>query len=305
MEQATWCEVRQPCVSSRAFNQNYTAVLRLLLLAITTAILSLHTAATEVRTALIPIAAESQVLGAAHRAQIEELLALRDGRDQIEKIDIEDLPGHPQATAAAKAVQTFVLSRVSDPTCVELRTATAAAIVPQTGVRLKVYILEKEQNVKGKDPERILFPEEFQETGVPENVAMGTRFILGDLRFHGNSAVMENPEDSEDLVALIDLLRLREDLIIRIEGHVNGNMGGRYLKKAAKTNPEKVAYENATHLSLARAETIKRCLVAAGIDPERLEVDGRGGRDKRFPNPRNAAEEDANRRIEILVVAEH
>ena len=280
-------------------------MLRSLLLAITATLLTFCTAATAVRTALIPIAAESQVLGATHRSQIEALIALRDGRDQIEKIDIEDLPGHPQATAAAKAVQTFVMSRVNDPTCVELRTATAAAIVPQTGVRLKVYILEKEQNVKGKDPERILFPEEFQETGVPENVAMGTRFILGDLRFHGNSAVMKNPDDSEDLLALIDLLRLREDLIIRIEGHVNGNMGGRYLKKAAKTNPEKVAYQNATHLSLARAESIKRHLQAADIDPERLEVDGRGGRNKRFPNPRNAAEEDANRRIEILVVAEH
>ena len=128
------------------------------------------------RTALIPIAAESQVLGATHRSQIEALIALRDGRDQIEKIDIEDLPGHPQATAAAKAVQTFVMSRVNDPTCVELRTATAAAIVPQTGVRLKVYILEKEQNVTTGGPHKLNqpFPSPAFESIAKHSKALGT-----------------------------------------------------------------------------------------------------------------------------------
>lgn len=264
----------------------------------------LQLSATQVRFCLLEIEAESQVLGPVHRDQLYKVLNLEEGKLQIEKVDIDDIAGLESASAAGSAVYDFVVGKVEDPTSVQLRTQTPPSESSEIkGIKVTVYLLEKDQKVRDKHAERLLFPEEFMDSGVPENVGYGSRFTLGDLTFHGNSAVMKNPA-CEDLTHLINLLRERPDLIIRIEGHVNGNLGKRYLKQAAKSNPEHVAYENATHLSLARAQTVKRHLVAAGIDPERLEVEGRGGRDKRFPSPQNQAQEDANRRIEILVLAE-
>ena len=267
-------------------------------------LLGLGLSATEVRISLLPISAESQVLSSAHREQLLDVLNVEGGRVIIEKVDIDDIQGFVGTSAAGSAIAKFISEQIDDTHAIEHRGDTPTALPAEAlGVKVTVYLLEKDNAVKEKDLAQALFPEEFFASGVPQNAAQGTRFRMFELVFFGNSALLKN-QDCQELQDLVALLKLREDLIIRIEGHVNGNMGGRYLKKAAKTNPEHVAYENATHLSLARAETVKKFLSEQGIDPERIEVEGRGGRDKLFPNPQSEAQNDANRRIEVLVLAE-
>lgn len=260
--------------------------------------------ATEVRITVIPISADSQVLSGSHREQLMDALNTEGGRVVLEKVDIDDIQGFAGISNAGKAVAKYLTARVDDTSIIEHRGDTPSPLISeQVGVTVTIYLLEKDKAVKGKDVAQALFPEEFMASGVPQNAAQGSRFRMSELDFFGNSALLKNT-DCQELQDLLTLLRNRDDLIIRIEGHVNGNMGGRYLKKAAKTNPEHVAYENATHLSLARAESVKKHLVEQGIDPERIEVEGRGGRDKLFPNPQSEAQNAANRRIEILVLAE-
>jgi flagellar motor protein MotB len=91
-------------------------------------------------------------------------------------------------------------------------------------------------------------------------------------------------------------------LRIELEGHVNGHMGRRYLKLAAKTNPERKAYKNGKELSLARAETVRDYLVSYGINADRIVCIGKGGTEKRFKRPKNSRENEANRRIEINIL---
>lgn len=187
-----------------------------------------------------------------------------------------------------------------------------------------MYVLEKDVTPLDGNIAAQLFPEEFQEEALiraRENIAKakktenpgtvgfhegasqpksGDVFELRNVYFHGNSAVYKE-ESEESLMKLLQFMQHSEDHIL-LEGHVNGSGGALYFKKIGKRNPERVAYKNAKDLSLARAKSVKRFLVENGIDPARIETEGKGGADKIYRNPKNKAQEAANRRIEIIVL---
>lgn len=155
-------------------------------------------------------------------------------------------------------------------------------------------------------PEVVLFPEEFdgyREIPMEFESSNGstTDFIVNNIYFEGNSAACLD-ESFPTLQALLRFMNANPALRIELEGHVNGHMGRRYLKHAAKTNPERKAYKNGKELSLARAETVRDYLVSYGIDSNRISCIGKGGSEKRFKRPKNARENEANRRIEINIL---
>jgi len=190
-------------------------------------------------------------------------------------------------------------------------------------IEVVMYILESDIDPPAAEIERALFPEEFDilpdtpsrstfakatEINVEENnysyipsqLKTGSNFNLSNIFFYGNSALYKRDSDE----SLEELLHFMQNTKARImlEGHVNGNMGRRYLKKAAKSNPERTAYRNAVDLSLARAESVKRYLVENGIDPSRIICVGKGGKEKIYNKPKNQRENSANRRIEIFIL---
>ncbi|MFT5922909.1 MAG: outer membrane protein OmpA-like peptidoglycan-associated protein [Flavobacteriales bacterium] len=175
-------------------------------------------------------------------------------------------------------------------------------------VIITAYFIEMEAPSLAQ-PERVLFPEEFggiERLNFPVALSMNVTgakesYSMSSVYFEGNSSVYKNKSEPS-LNALMNFMENHPSIHIRLEGHVNGKMGGAYLKRAAKTNPERVEYKNAEDLSLARAETVKSFLTNGGIDPSRIECFGKGGKEMVFKRPKNERENAANRRIEVTVI---
>lgn len=184
-------------------------------------------------------------------------------------------------------------------------------------VLVSIYLLEID--VKAT-PTQVLFPEEFPgfidlvqppiedktepapvSKFIPTEFEADTKFKIEDIFFYGNSAVYRD-ESKTSLHELAAFMKYNTAVRVRIDGHVNGNMGKRYLKKAADSNPERTTYKNAIHLSYERANTVKRFLVNEGIDGDRIQCEGKGGSEKIHEKPKNQAENRANRRIEVIIL---
>ena len=183
-------------------------------------------------------------------------------------------------------------------------------------VIVTAYFLNDEVPILS-DPPRELFPEEFADAGAmptslaktshpsiqknsKENAKGAAKFTMQNIHFEGNSALYTERSEPT-LNEVLAFLSRNPSYKVHLIGHVNGNMGRAYLKKVGKSNPERKVYKNAEHLSLARAESIRDFLVANGIDASRISCEGRGGKDKVYNKPRNERENEANRRIEIVL----
>lgn len=105
--------------------------------------------------------------------------------------------------------------------------------------------------------------------------------VLEGVTFRTGSAAL-TPAGRTTLLRAVDLLKSSPTVRVEIGGHTD-NTG------SARAN---------TRLSLARANTVKRTLVAAGIDASRLEVKGYGPAEPRADN-RTRAGRAMNRRTEL------
>lgn len=192
-------------------------------------------------------------------------------------------------------------------------------------VMVVMYLLEPNVQVVSSPIERSLFPEEFQfalvaekkaekipevvepkpeapkSTFIPEDFRDKGRFSIENVHFHGNSSVVRSDSD-ESLQELADFMNYYDDVNIRVDGHVNGKMGKSYLKKAARSNPERRQYKSGKELSLARAQTIKDFLISEGVDASRIECEGKGGTEMLYKKPKTQKENQANRRIEVVIL---
>ncbi len=145
---------------------------------------------------------------------------------------------------------------------------------------------------KGEAPKSVNIPEDFRDKG---------RFSIENVHFHGNSCVVRSDSD-ESLQELADFMNYYDDVRIRIDGHVNGKMGKGYLKKAARSNPERRQYKSGRELSLARAETVRDFLISEGVDESRIVCEGKGGTEMLYKKPKTQKENQANRRIEVIIL---
>jgi outer membrane protein OmpA-like peptidoglycan-associated protein len=263
------------------------------------------------------------------RAELAAFAALGDGV-VVEKIDIIAL-----CSSGEKTYHTLKLSRersyevyrhltalIPDEGDYELRyfdplSPEIAGVDRSDCVIITAYFLnEKAPNLV--NPARELFPEEFTSREIPKSLTQtsahrspsaqatkksnqtSSKFTIENIYFEGNSALYTS-QSEPTLEEVLSYLLENPSKKVHLIGHVNGKMGRRYLKQAARSNPERKQYKNAVHLSLARAESIREYLVNNGVDPNRVTCEGRGGKDRVYKKPMTERQHRANRRIEIVL----
>lgn len=262
---------------------------------------------------IVDFSNESSELTPVARIQLADLVAY--SQDYIvEKIDIASLCQSGQvdyhtmkmARSRSMAVYDFLSNQLpGDDRTYEVRLDEGGKIRNQYGVNcviITAYFLEK-----GAEPmtqaERVLFPEEFPDV-LPASMTLREvkgerRYTLDQIHFEGNSAWVKE-ESEPNLEEIAAYLHNHPEMHIKLVGHVNGRFGKSYLKKAARSNPERKVYRNAKELSLARAETVMQFLINDGIDASRIQCEGKGGQDRIYKKPENELQNEANRRLEII-----
>lgn len=115
-------------------------------------------------------------------------------------------------------------------------------------------------------------------------VEIGRKFIIENLLFPTNSAVL--PDSVQELDVLVDFMKSRPSLTVRVEGHTD-NRGAQRINKA---------------LSQARADAVAAYMARRGVDPSRVETKGFG---PSRPIGDNNTEfgRSLNRRTEIVIVS--
>lgn len=119
-----------------------------------------------------------------------------------------------------------------------------------------------------------------------EPLTSGRSLQISDIQFQPGTSEFVASADTK-LKRLVELMEINEDLKIEIQGHVmeigSGSSAG--LK-----------------LSEARAEKVLDYLVENGISKRRMKAVGYGNQKPIYPEPKFSREEQANRRVEILVI---
>ncbi len=119
-----------------------------------------------------------------------------------------------------------------------------------------------------------------------QRISKGKSLQLEDIQFKpGSSELLSSAEPV--LIRLREFLALNADMQIEIQGHVY---------EQGKPTSDGMA------VSEARAKRVMQYLVNYGIDSKRMKAVGYGGTKPAFSNPKTAAEEQMNRRVEILIL---
>jgi outer membrane protein OmpA-like peptidoglycan-associated protein len=119
-----------------------------------------------------------------------------------------------------------------------------------------------------------------------EPLTIGAVAQFEEIEFQrGTSTILKGSE--KKLKRLVDFMALNANVSIEIQGHVND--------KSKKNKNSSV------RLSRKRAKRVMRFLVHNGIHPSRMTAVGYGNSKPIYPNPKKAFEEQANRRVEIVV----
>ena len=120
-----------------------------------------------------------------------------------------------------------------------------------------------------------------------EKLAPGKKLLLEDIKFHQDSDEFL-PIAMPALKRLLDFLAVNDEVRVEIQGHVNA---------PGVENNNKIQ-----NLSESRAKAVRKFLKNNGIDPDRLSANGYGNTKMLFENPKEAREEEANRRVEIMII---
>lgn len=120
-------------------------------------------------------------------------------------------------------------------------------------------------------------------------------------------ATLMKPESKYELNQLLEMLQENEDLTVRVHGHTNGNSGGKIISRAKGSHNLFSIGENTTDgrgsarkLSMLRGEIIIEYLLQNGIDPDRLDVIGWGGKKPVFEMDDPRAKMNMKCEIEII-----
>lgn len=118
-----------------------------------------------------------------------------------------------------------------------------------------------------------------------ERVEAGKKIVLEEIEFKaGTSEIMDASESK--LRRLKEFLAMNSDLHIEIQGHVFHD--GKNTMAAQK-------------MSESRAKMVMKYLVENGIDKDRLTAVGFGNTQPIYEDPKFSYEEQANRRVEIVI----
>lgn len=119
-----------------------------------------------------------------------------------------------------------------------------------------------------------------------EPASAGSHIHMKDIQFQIGSNEFK-PGAEAQLKRLRDFLELNSDIRIEVQGHVHQEGENTF---------------GAKRMSLSRAKKVRDYLVDSGIDKKRIEVEGYGNEHMIYPEPKFAAEEQANRRVEIKIL---
>ena len=138
------------------------------------------------------------------------------------------------------------------------------------------------------------------------------RYTKGDLvtmynvYFFKDAAIIR-PESKYELQQLLELLKENEDYKIKILGHTNGNNSGPIIEIAEGSNQyfsnsggKREGWGSAKKLSTKRAELIRDYLTFEGINLERIEAKGYGGKRSIYEKFDKLAYKNVRVEIEIL-----
>ena len=138
------------------------------------------------------------------------------------------------------------------------------------------------------------------------------RYTKGDLVTMYNvyffkDATIMRPESKYELQQLLELLKENEDYKIKILGHTNGNNSGPIIEIAEGSNQyfsnsggKREGWGSAKKLSTKRAELIRDYLTFEGINLERIEAKGYGGKRSIYEKFDKLAYKNVRVEIEIL-----
>lgn len=116
----------------------------------------------------------------------------------------------------------------------------------------------------------------------------GEHVILEDIRFVGNDTkVMRQSEGS--MLMLLRFMQANPKVKVEIQGHVNG--------PTYKNTKEFI------ELSTGRAKTVHDFLLVNDVEPERITYVGLGNSQMLYPEPKNKEQSEANRRVEVKILA--
>jgi outer membrane protein OmpA-like peptidoglycan-associated protein len=121
-----------------------------------------------------------------------------------------------------------------------------------------------------------------------EPIKSGAKVNLKDIQFYGNRFDLL-PSAKPSLDALLLFMNINPNVVIEVEGHVNG--------------PGKKNSKDYQELSYNRAYAIKDFLLKKGIAKERIDFKGYGNSQMLYPNPKSLYQESANRRVEIKIIS--
>lgn len=119
-----------------------------------------------------------------------------------------------------------------------------------------------------------------------EPVGAGKHMVIEDIEFNAGSSEFTSASEPR-LRRLKDFLALNSELNIEIQGHVFA------------LGPNSIAGQK---ISEARAKRVLKYLVENGIDKGRLKAVGYGNTKPIYIEPKFSYEEQANRRVEILIL---
>lgn len=117
-------------------------------------------------------------------------------------------------------------------------------------------------------------------------IEKGTKFNLNNLIFYPNKSKFMKSSFVE-LEHLLQLMNSKPDLVIEIQGHVNG--------------PKQNNIPAFQKLSENRAKAVFDYLLKNGVKQKRITHHGFGNTKMRFPKPKDENEMKKNRRVEILI----
>ena len=120
-----------------------------------------------------------------------------------------------------------------------------------------------------------------------EKLAPGKKLRLEDIKFEQDSDELL-PIAYPALKRLLDFLAVNDGVKVEIQGHVNA--------------PDMENSGKIQRLSEQRAKTVYKFLKDNGIDADRMTHKGYGNTAMIYENPKTPEEEEANRRVEILIV---
>lgn len=119
-----------------------------------------------------------------------------------------------------------------------------------------------------------------------QRLEKGKSIQLQEIQFKPNSSELL-PSAEPVLTRLREFLALNADIEIEIQGHV--------MEKGTNSS-------DGMNMSKARAQQVMKYLVNSGISEKRMTAVGYGGTKPVYANPTTSAEEQANRRVEILIL---